>query len=260
MAEFLLGRIKFVWKGPWATSSSYVKDDVINYGGKTYICTNPHTSNGSDFYLDTANWNIFADGQTWKDEWAINTYYKVGDIVKYGGYLYIANNGHTSADTITKGLEFNQSDWDLYAEFFNYRNDWAVSTRYRINDVVKYGGTEYVCIDDHTSNATSQTDTDGLESDNNGRALTFDSISAADVTRTQGTYTSISPTGGNGSGLVVTIDVDNIGGVAITITNNGSGYSVGDTVTIPDSLLGSGGAPDVTFNIASVADRWNIFA
>ena len=34
---------------------------------------------------------------------------------------------------------------DTYAEFFHYRNDWTVSTRYRVNDIVKYGGTVYVC-------------------------------------------------------------------------------------------------------------------
>ena len=32
--------------------------------------------------------------------------------------IYIAKNGHTPADTITKGLEFNARDWDTYAEFF----------------------------------------------------------------------------------------------------------------------------------------------
>jgi len=259
MAEFLLGRIKFVWKATWTASTAYVKDDVIKYGGQTYICTNPHTST-SDFYTDDSNWNVFADGQEWKDDWAVSTYYKKNDIVKYGGYLYVANTAHTSADTITKGLEFNQSDWDLYAEFFNYRNDWEVSTRYRINDVVKYGGTEYICIDDHTSNGTYSTDSDGLESDNNGRVLTVDSISPADTDRTQGTYTALVPTGGSGSGLEVTIDVDNIGGVAITITDNGTNYVVGDTLSIPDSSLGGGGAADVTFNVATVADRWNIFA
>jgi len=29
MADFVLGRIKFVWKGNWATGTSYIKDDVL---------------------------------------------------------------------------------------------------------------------------------------------------------------------------------------------------------------------------------------
>ena len=35
------------------------------------------------------------------------------------------------------------------------------------------------------------TDTDGLESDNDGRVLTLDNISAPDSNRAQGTYNSI---------------------------------------------------------------------
>ena len=261
MAEFLLGRIKFVWKNNWATSTAYVKDDVIRYGGKVYICTDAHTSD-ADFYNDLGQtrWNIFADGSAWKDEWTVSTYYKVGDIVKYGGFLYIANNGHTSADTITKGLEFNLGDWDTYAEFFAYKSDWAVSTRYKKNDIVKYGGTVYVCIDDHTSSSTATSDDDGLESDNDGKALTIDTVSVADAARTQGTYNNIIPTGGTGTGVIVTAVVDNIGGLAISITDNGSGYTIGDVLTITDANLGGGGAANVTFRIASVANRWNIYS
>lgn len=48
MAEFKLGRIRFVWKGAWATPTAYVKDDVVRVGGKVYICTTGHTSS-ADF-------------------------------------------------------------------------------------------------------------------------------------------------------------------------------------------------------------------
>ena len=44
MAEFKLGRIRFVWKNNWGTSSVYYKDDVLAYGGKIYICVSGHTS------------------------------------------------------------------------------------------------------------------------------------------------------------------------------------------------------------------------
>ena len=32
MADFVLGRIKFVWKGAWA-KFLYIGDDVVRYGG-----------------------------------------------------------------------------------------------------------------------------------------------------------------------------------------------------------------------------------
>jgi hypothetical protein len=164
MAEFKLGRIKFVWQGEWVTAKAYVKDDIIRYGGQVYICVQAHTA-GPDFYLDSAYWNVMSDGQNWVGNWDINTYYKKGDVVKYGGLLYVANNGHTSAGTITLGLEQNQGDWDLYTENTDWKGDWVINTRYKVNDLVKYGGNIYLCNTYHTSSTTVATDIDGLEAD-----------------------------------------------------------------------------------------------
>ena len=43
MADFVLGRLKFVWKGDWATSTAYIVDDVVKYGGNTFVCKFNHT-------------------------------------------------------------------------------------------------------------------------------------------------------------------------------------------------------------------------
>ena len=79
MAEFKLGRIRFVWKADWAGATTYYKDDVIRYGGKTYISTIGHTSD-ADFYTDLnvspSRWNQMTDGQDWKGSWGVSTYYK----------------------------------------------------------------------------------------------------------------------------------------------------------------------------------------
>lgn len=167
MAEFKLGRIRFVWKGDWESSKQYYKDDVIRNGGNTYVCIAGHISS-SDFPTDsTSFWNKISDGQEWKSDWTTSTYYKVNDIVKYGGYLYIANTAHTSASDITAGLEANQSDWDLFAEGFDYKSEWTTSERYKVNDIVKYNSTIYICIEQHTSAETSDPETGGLESDQN---------------------------------------------------------------------------------------------
>lgn len=160
MAEFKLGRIRFIWKGAWITAVEYFIDDVIRYGGRTYICVVGHTSGTFQTDLDASKWNLMSDGQEWKDDWSLNTTYKPNDIVKYGGYLYIANEGHISAATVTLGLEADQSKWDLFSEGFDYKSDWAISTRYKVNDLVKYGAYIYTCITAHTSAATT---TLGLE-------------------------------------------------------------------------------------------------
>jgi hypothetical protein len=159
MAEFKLGRLRFVWKDQWTTGTTYYKDDIIAYGGKTFLCVAGHTA-AADFYTDLENiptkWNQFADGQDWKGNWAATTLYKENDIVKYGGYVYICNNGHTSSTT----LETNQANWDLFAESFDWKGAWATAINYKVNDLVKYGGLVYLCNAAHLSAATS---TLGLE-------------------------------------------------------------------------------------------------
>ena len=162
MAEFKLGRIKFVWKGDWTTATIYYKDDIVRQGGNTYICIKGHTAAALFTTNQATYWDKISDGQDWKSDWVAGTYYKVNDVVAYGGYLYIANTGHTAAATSTLGLEADQSKWDTFAEGFNYKTAWATSTRYKINDLAKYGGTVYTCITGHTSATTTA---DGLEAD-----------------------------------------------------------------------------------------------
>ena len=158
MAEFKLGRIRFIWKGAWTGTTIYYKDDIVRNGGNTYVCTVGHTST-SNFDTDFATyWDKLADGQEWKGDWTNATVYKINDIVKYGGYLYVANEAHT-ANTL---LENDQSKWDLYAEGFDWKNTWATATHYKVNDIAKYNGITYLCITAHTSAATTAL---GLEAD-----------------------------------------------------------------------------------------------
>ena len=164
MAEFKLGRIKFVWQGNWSASTTYVKDDVVRYGGQTYMCVLGHTAT-SNFYTDLASgdWQIVSDGSTWTGAWVTSTFYKLRDIVSYGGRLYICNTPHTSAATTILGLEANQSNWDLYASSFNWVSaGWTVSTKYKVNDIVNYGANTYICNTAHTSASTTAL---GLEND-----------------------------------------------------------------------------------------------
>ena len=163
MAEFKLGRIRFIWKGAWTTGTQYVRDDIVQYGGKTFICILAHTA-GDELDIDLNDiqpkWEQFGDGVSWRADWAISTYYKVNDIVKNGGYLYVCNQGHESAATPDLGLEADLEKWDLFAEGISYQQEWSVGTKYRVNDIIKYGASTYICTNAHTAAATIA---DGLE-------------------------------------------------------------------------------------------------
>ena len=82
--------------------------------------------------------------------------------MKYGGQIYICSTPHTSAATASLGLENDLGKWTAFAEGFDWKSDWNVATRYKINDLVRYGATTYVCNTGHTSAATAS---DGLEND-----------------------------------------------------------------------------------------------
>ena len=257
MAEFKLGRIKFVYQGTWAPSTSYVVDDVVTVGGKTYICVISNTSSSlftTDLNNITPYWNLVADGSQWKGTWTNGTYYQLGDQVQYGGIVYQCNTAHTSASstaTITAtaftvssgtatltysaqivqpflvgstitlagfsptqtstvinninttftvvtcsttsvtfaltgtytsstpgtvsgpsqlGLELNLNSWTAFASNLNWINGgWTVNTRYKARDLVTYGGYTYLCNAAHVS---ANTTTLGLES-NSGLWDTF---------------------------------------------------------------------------------------
>ena len=245
MAEFKLGRIKFVFQGTWASNTSYVVDDVVTVGGKTYICVISNTSSSlftTDLNNVTPYWNLIADGQSWKGSWSNSTYYNLGDMVSYGGIVYTCNTAHTSASvnatisitsatstsgaatltftalssgiqpylvgtsvtvssfsnanfngtfTVTActattvsftipgsytgtgttgsvvgtgvlGLELNQSNWTAFASSLNWTGTWSINTRYKLDDFVYYGGITYVCTTAHVS---ANTVSSGLEQD-----------------------------------------------------------------------------------------------
>ena len=58
----------------------YYKDDVVRYGGKTFMCVVGHIAQ-TDFMLDlndpTSKWQQFADGQTWRGDWATGQFTKL---------------------------------------------------------------------------------------------------------------------------------------------------------------------------------------
>ena len=166
MAEFKLGRIKFVFQGAWDNATAYIVDDVVTNGGKTYICTSNHTSStlfATDYNVnpEISKWDLAADGTTWTGDWAPSTYYNVGGMVKYGSTVYVCNEAHTS-DTYTTptyyGLEADSEKWDTFATSFDWKNSWATATRYKVNDLVSYGGYTYVCNEKHISSTYLETD------------------------------------------------------------------------------------------------------
>ena len=93
-----------------------------------------------------------------------------------------------------------------------------------------------------------------------GRIGAFDNIQAApDAARISGQYTFRFADGGTGSGAAFDVGVAFDGTVTIELVAAGSGYADNQTLTIRDTQLGGGGAPDITFDINGVTDASEVF-
>ena len=169
MAEFKISRLRYTWRSAWSTSTTYNKDDVVRYGGQTWVCVRQHTASAfqtdQEFLANPADseftpaWRKMTDGVTWRGAWQPSTLYNPGDISLYGGVLYLLVDSHTSGSTFVA----NADKWAEYADAYSWKNTWTASTRYGIGDVVRYNGNTYRCIVEHTSGSNDQ----GTEIGNN---------------------------------------------------------------------------------------------
>ena len=177
MAEFKITRFRYTWKGLWSQGTAYIKDDVVQYGGSSWVCIRLHTStvfNNDLTFVPSGNteaspaWVKMTDGYAWRSQWQSSTRYDGGDIVSYGGTLYICIDSHQS----TSIFEDNISDWAVYSTGLNFVGDWEEETRYGAGDVVSYGGIIYKCIQGHSSALESL----GLEVDQSKWEILFTGI------------------------------------------------------------------------------------
>ena len=100
---------------------------------------------------------LMMDGKAFRAAWTMNTLYSEGDVVVYGGTVYECIQSHTSAGTLSLGLEDNLENWIVISSSDRWTNNWVPSKRYLINDLVKFGGTVYRCTSAHTSAALFST-------------------------------------------------------------------------------------------------------
>lgn len=90
----------------------------------------------ADFRLGRLKFN-------WRGNWAGATAYVIDDIVKFGANSYVCTVNHTSVANETNWYATDLAKWSLHTEGITNRGDWTSATYYKINDVIKYGNTQY---------------------------------------------------------------------------------------------------------------------
>jgi hypothetical protein len=164
----------FNYRGAWVASTAYAVNDILTYGGQTYIVTTAFTSSTTFSATNLGLWaakgadGLPGVGFLYRGAWAASTVYAVNDVVINGGQTYIVTTAHTSPTTFAttnlglwaaKGTDGSPGN---NGAGFSYKGAWAASTAYSVNDVVTNGGQTYVVTTAHTSPTTFATTNLGL--------------------------------------------------------------------------------------------------
>ena len=128
------------YRGTFNPGLRYNLNDYVKFGGSVWKCIQSYTS-ADDSSLDFNEdfWDIEIPGQQYTGQWSSNLGYGVGDIVMYGGYLYVAIQSNQGLVPSTESL-----DWLLLAKGFDFQGDWSEQTDYKPGQVVRSGGRLYI--------------------------------------------------------------------------------------------------------------------
>jgi hypothetical protein len=131
---------------------------VVRIGGNVYFSLISHTSS-INFIDDILKWELLASGSNFRNEWTVDTRYRIGDVIRYNGNTYQCILEHVSgqdSDGIRVGNNDSVDDstaetWITLAENYTFSGTYQQETVYRKNDLVKYGSSIFRCIQEHTS-------------------------------------------------------------------------------------------------------------
>jgi hypothetical protein len=174
--------------GAWTAATLYEPGMLVYAGGNVYLCITSHTAS-ANFNSDLIRWELFAVGSNFRNTWTAATRYRVGDVVRYNGYTYQCTLEHTSG-TISEGVIVGNNNldddstaetWNVAVENYTYVGEYQNSTRYRQNDLVKYGGSILKCTTEHTAttnitNSNFETYLSGFEFNNAWNSTTYYAI------------------------------------------------------------------------------------
>ena len=202
---------------------------------------------------------VYADGTPAGDTQGVGFGVQVNDDPSYteiyiydvGGEALAAADSFTISDT-TQTIEAS----GVTVGPFGFIQDYDASTCHLFVTIGE-GSQAFANNDAFYDSPTLNNGVRQLATVRTGKALSLGSPSGADGSRTQGTYTNISPNSTGGSGDLtttkVTVDVDGSGAATVTLLNGGYGHAGSDTLTVNDSQLGGGGAANLTFDVSTVS-------
>jgi hypothetical protein len=241
--------------GVWQTGQAYSLGNIITFGGVVYYCNTKHTSTA--FASQASYWTEYTEFNAWRASgWAPNYAYGRNDVVKYGGIVYRCVTNHTSAATTTLGLEANQSAWTIVDSGIEYKGTWGSNTRYKTNDVVKYGPDIWISNSGHTSLAPTTLTTVIVTGNSGQLSFSGGTLSVGQAITVSGQLTSAA-TGSIGAGVTVTYYVMSTDGSSTCILADTYAHALAGTNQITTV---QGTVPGLIFTINGFdQNKWSIW-
>lgn len=137
--------------GEWSSTTTYLANQIVSYGGKVYISlvTNTNQTPGGTGY--ETYWAQLVDGIQYEGNWSSTANYQKNDVVVKGGISYIAK-----IDSINQEPP-NATYWDIFVNGIQYEGAYSNTTEYEKNDIVYYDGSTYIALDDTVGNVPTNT-------------------------------------------------------------------------------------------------------
>jgi hypothetical protein len=135
------------FKGQYDNLTTYKIGDVVSYGGKAFVAIQQTNGVNPDDIGANLIWDNLVDGIQYEGQWSTSASYQTGDLVKYGGLVYIAT------DSSNNIAPTSASYWSVFIEGIDYKGAYNPSTEYNLNDIVTYDGSSWISIQNTTGNA-----------------------------------------------------------------------------------------------------------
>ena len=184
---------------------------------------------------------------------ALNNYYKLGDVIKIDGSVFSSNGGVTS----TNDVILNPTTFTLKT----FLNVATTSSQNGINATLSVtyltSGIRTVALGNNAGIKYRLTDlltiSGALVGGLHATAITINPATLVPFTypNVSSTCSTIAPSQ-PGSGATFTVTYSNLGVRAVAIVYGGTGYTIGDTITIPLANVGGVPATNITFGVTAI--------
>lgn len=135
----------YTYVGEYQNSVRYRKNDLIKYGGSILKCITEHTASTN---ITNENFQTYLSGFEFSNEWTLLSYYAIGDVVRYGGVIYVSATNNYNSQPGTDSTGNYNSDWTVVTKGINFLGEYDPQGNYpyREGDVIRRGGAIWVSL------------------------------------------------------------------------------------------------------------------